>query len=105
MVLRLGRVIAMEISSRTPGGQPNNCPICRHDVVMEPSQPFGDAPCPYCGCLLRFEPFKEGFRVALAEAAFAEFDLDTFKKHFSDRLKEFDDKIRAWHFLNRAPRR
>ena len=31
---------------------------------MEPSQPFGDAPCPHCGCLLRFEPLDEGLRDA-----------------------------------------
>ena len=37
-------------------------------VLMEPSQPFGDAPCPHCGCLLRFELLEDGFRVAVATA-------------------------------------
>lgn len=41
-------------SSRTPEGMPNRCPVCRHDVVIEPSLPPGDATCPYCGCLLWF---------------------------------------------------
>ena len=36
---------------------------------MEPSQPFGDAPCPHCGCLLRFEPHRDGLRVSVAMAA------------------------------------
>src|SRR5262245_50982418 len=61
----------MTISSRTPEGQPNSCPVCLHDVVMEPSQPFGDAPCPHCGCLLLFEPLDETFRVSVAKPAAA----------------------------------
>jgi len=42
------------ISSRTPEGLPNHCPVCREEVRIEPSQLFGDAPCPNCGCLLFF---------------------------------------------------
>ena len=57
------------ISSRTPEGQPNDCPVCGKAVVMEPSQPFGDAPCPHCGCLLRFEPLDKGIGVSAAEPA------------------------------------
>ena len=67
-----GRRTAMVISSRTPEGQPNYCPVCRQEAVMEPSQPFGDAPCPHCGCLLRFEPLDKGVCVSVAEAASAE---------------------------------
>ncbi|QDV36037.1 hypothetical protein ElP_39470 [Tautonia plasticadhaerens] len=59
----------MVISSRTPEGQPNNCPVCGKAIVMEPSQPFGDAPCPHCGCLLRFEPHAEGACVTVVERA------------------------------------
>ncbi|QDT49451.1 bacteriophage N4 adsorption protein B [Symmachiella dynata] len=44
----------MEISSRTPEGDDNRCVICGKPVVIEPSQPPGDAPCPHCGCLLWF---------------------------------------------------
>jgi MshEN domain len=44
----------MEISSRTPEGDDNQCAICGKPVVIEPSQPSGDAPCPHCGCLLWF---------------------------------------------------
>lgn len=42
------------IASRTPEGQPNTCPVCGQYVQIEPSLPAGDAPCPYCGCLLWF---------------------------------------------------
>ncbi len=44
----------MTISSQTPEGLPNRCPICRADVIIEPSVIFGDATCPYCGSLLWF---------------------------------------------------
>lgn len=44
----------MTISSRTPEGTPNHCPVCGHAFRIEPSQPFGDAPCPACGSLLWF---------------------------------------------------
>ncbi|HUG93530.1 MAG TPA: phosphopantetheine-binding protein [Planctomycetaceae bacterium] len=44
----------MVTSSRTPEGEPNRCPVCRSDICIEPSRPFGDAPCPSCGYLLWF---------------------------------------------------
>jgi len=44
----------MRISSRTPEGIPNRCPVCGSQVRIEPSGPFGDAPCPDCGTLLWF---------------------------------------------------
>jgi anti-anti-sigma factor len=44
----------MIISSRTPEGQPNHCPVCGADLKIEPSDPAGDAPCPQCGHLLWF---------------------------------------------------
>ena len=42
------------ISSRTPEGIPNRCPVCGSDVCIEPSLLCGDAPCPRCGTLLWF---------------------------------------------------
>jgi hypothetical protein len=45
----------MEPATRTPEGEPNRCPICGHALVIEPSRPPGDAPCPNCGCLLWFD--------------------------------------------------
>jgi len=44
----------MKPSSRTPEGEPNRCPVCGHEVRIEPSYPPGDAPCPCCGHLLWF---------------------------------------------------
>jgi anti-anti-sigma factor len=44
----------MVISSRTPEGQPNHCPVCGSYIRIEPSDPAGEAPCPRCGHLLWF---------------------------------------------------
>jgi acyl carrier protein len=49
-----GAVVQVVASSRTPEGTPNYCPICKQAVQIEPSMPFGDVPCPHCGCLLWF---------------------------------------------------
>jgi acyl carrier protein len=48
------------ISSRTPEGEANRCPICAAFVSVEPSRPPGDAPCPACGSLLWFSPTPGG---------------------------------------------
>jgi excisionase family DNA binding protein len=45
----------MNPSSRTPEGERNSCPVCGHEVHLEPSHPPGDAPCPHCGQLLWFD--------------------------------------------------
>ena len=42
------------ISSRTPEGGWNRCPVCEKEVRVEPSRIFGDATCPTCGSLLWF---------------------------------------------------
>ena len=44
----------MAISTRTPEGEPNRCPLCGHTVRLEVSRPPGDAPCQSCGILLWF---------------------------------------------------
>lgn len=44
------------ISSRTPEGWPNQCPVCGHKICIQPSTfPVRDAPCPGCGTLLDFD--------------------------------------------------
>ena len=43
------------ISSRTPEGIPGECPVCGQTLVIEPSLPTRDAPCPHCGCLVWFD--------------------------------------------------
>lgn len=42
----------MTIASRTPEGQPHQCPVCGEVAALEPSFPGGDACCPRCGQLL-----------------------------------------------------
>src|SRR5262245_8332754 len=42
----------MKASARTPEGDPNRCAICGKTFALEPSDPPGDATCPYCGQLL-----------------------------------------------------
>jgi len=44
----------MTISSRTPEGRPNRCPVCRRRLRISPSWPTADAPCPRCGSLVWF---------------------------------------------------
>jgi len=57
------------ISSRTPEGVPNHCPVCQNLVCIEPSQPSGDAPCPNCGALLWFYGAPTELRLYPAEFA------------------------------------
>ena len=52
----------MTISSRTPEGEPGQCPVCQASVVVEPSILIGDAPCPRCGHLLWFFQTPEQVR-------------------------------------------
>jgi acyl carrier protein len=50
------------ISSRTPEGVPNHCPICDTILCIDPSRSEGDAPCPNCGTLLWFFNTSAGMR-------------------------------------------
>jgi acyl carrier protein len=50
------------ISSSTPEGRPNHCPVCGAEVHVEPSLESRDAPCPNCGTLLWFFPTSVGLR-------------------------------------------
>src|SRR5688572_25145055 len=49
----------MNVSSRTPEGDPHRCAICGRVVVMETEEPLGDSVCPRCGAL--FLPFQKTF--------------------------------------------
>src|SRR5579864_2585880 len=42
-------------ASRTPEGESNLCPLCGAEILITPSRPPGDAPCPNCGNLLWFD--------------------------------------------------
>ena len=70
----------MTISSRTPEGQPNECPICGQPVCIEPSSPAGDAPCPSCGQLLWWFQSRFGdvnLDTLFSEASIGADSLDT----------------------------
>lgn len=55
----------MIISSRTPEGELNRCPICGHRCRIEPSCLTADTPCPSCGHLLWFPQDKEASAAAV----------------------------------------
>jgi acyl carrier protein len=57
------------VSSRTPEGEPQRCPVCTAVVTLEPSDPAGDAPCPQCGTLLWFVRTSAGLRFHEAAVA------------------------------------
>jgi hypothetical protein len=60
----------MPISSRTPEGDPNYCPVCGKVIRIQPSEtPTRDAPCPHCGQLLWFAPTDEEHSVILDHSA------------------------------------
>jgi anti-anti-sigma factor len=39
----------MEISTRTPEGEPIRCEVCGSELKIEPADPSRDAPCTRCG--------------------------------------------------------
>jgi len=57
------------ISSRTPEGAPNRCPICHAAIRLEASPVTNDAPCPACGALLWFLQSGDDLIVYDAEIA------------------------------------
>ena len=81
----------MTISSRTPEGSPNHCPICGNQVCIEPSLPVGDAPCPACGSLLWFIERDE-------EVLFFDPELSGLLERVAERLGVDPDALRAGRF-------
>ncbi len=77
----------MVISSRTPEGRPNFCPVCRSEIRIEPSDPASDAPCPNCGHLLWFAWEDPGGLVVIKPtgAILRAEDLDTIIDKASDK--------------------
>ncbi len=70
----------MNISSRTPEGTPNECPVCQKELCIEPSTTFGDAPCPHCGTLLWFINLPTGVRLFDSE------DVPSAKRTLIEKL-------------------
>jgi anti-anti-sigma factor len=52
------------VSSRTPEGTPNGCPVCGKSLSLEPD---AKTPCPHCGYLLLFSGQDET-RIELSAA-------------------------------------
>jgi hypothetical protein len=73
----------MVVSSRTPEGEPNRCPICGNKCCVEPSL-TGDAPCPSCGHLLWFQ------QGAVCEATFVRASVHQLVSCHRERLGEPD---------------
>src|SRR5262249_46648111 len=69
----------MTISSRTPEGHPNRCPVCRRRLRLSPSWPSPDAPCPHCGSLVWF-PAANTPRVTAGPATGTDFTLADFRQ-------------------------
>jgi len=75
----------MTISSRTPEGHPNRCPVCRRRLRLSPSWPSADAPCPHCGSLVWFPTASTPRRIA-GPAPGSDFTLEDFRKQL-EQLK------------------
>ncbi len=81
----------MTISSRTPEGTPNRCPVCGKSICIEPSIPPGDAPCPNCGSLLWFAEAVLGDDVDMLVHDAIEPDLLATNK--ADAIREMIAKL------------
>jgi hypothetical protein len=75
----------MTISSRTPEGHPNRCPVCRRRLRLSPSWPSADAPCPHCGSLVWF-PAAKTSGLTTGPNAGPDFTLEDFRQQL-DQLK------------------
>lgn len=81
----------MTVSSRTPEGHPNHCPICDGEINIEPSQPFGDAPCPSCGQLLWFT--RRHDELMFYDLATAKLKITRIREFIAQQLGVDVDKI------------
>src|SRR5215831_16885383 len=75
----------MTISSRTPDGRPNRCPVCRRRLRLSPSWPSADAPCPHCGSLVWF-PTANTPRSTAGPATDPDLTLEEFRRQL-EQLK------------------
>ena len=82
------------ISSRTPEGEPNRCPLCGADICLDPSRPPGDAPCNQCGTLVWF-PFgkkdRQGRWITRATSFTKDLGLDSLE--MADLILTFEKRF------------
>jgi hypothetical protein len=97
----------MVISSRTPEGDPNRCPVCGKTLRLEPSIDTRDGPCPHCGHLLWFEHTSQlgqlSVERSLAEALLkmATLRFGTPPSAVEERIRGISDKERLQQMLER----
>ena len=84
------------ISSRTPEGLPNHCPICDASICIEPSMPSGDATCPNCGTLLWFFETPAGLQFLDSRT------ITTLKEKIEEELIRIDNGQDAGGDYNRV---
>jgi len=89
----------MTISSRTPEGAPNRCPVCGNSIRIEPSIPPGDAPCPNCGSLLWFAKSVLGDHIDVLFHDAIVADLHATNK--PDAIREIVSKLSALRAIDR----
>ncbi len=89
----------MIISSRTPEGTPERCPICGSSICIEPSNPPGDAPCPNCGSLLWFAQSILGDEIDLLVHDAIVPDLRA--TNMSDAIREVVARLTALRAIDR----
>jgi hypothetical protein len=75
------------ISSRTPEGDPNRCPVCGRDCRVEPSLFGRDAPCAHCGHLLWFTKSSSAEPQKLVKSL--------LEAKFGPQSKEVDAAVKA----------
>ena len=80
------------ISSRTPEGEPNRCPLCGAEIRIEFSAPMGDAPCPHCGQLLWF--LQTGNETRYIERELGEPLIERLIRFFSEQWGVPQAKLR-----------
>jgi len=81
----------MTVSSRTPERQSNQCPLCDSAFQIEPSSPFGDAPCPSCGTLPWFA--KQGDDTMFFDSTAAEIKKTRIRQIISEQLGRAIEEI------------
>lgn len=95
----------MDISTRTPEGLPSRCPICGKDVIINPSVPPGDAPCPHCGSLLWFtlghSPILDPL---IAQVGFVQFRAVLTDLKVTDKTTAFRTLIKSLIVADEIPR-
>lgn len=89
--------MASMISSRTPEGSPNRCPVCQTTLRIEPTPGTYDAPCPACGALLWFLQTTDG--TIVYDASSAAPVSDKVMEIFADNLGIDRDQLDSSTFI------